>query len=95
MKMQTVKTIWVTKEGYLYLQDYSLRCKTGHGLSEQTVDRLSKNFGHLATRDGYREVLDKSYRGYSGKYLSCSDMKRLLKNKGLPFKEGETEVINL
>ena len=93
-----VKTILVSKESYLYLQD---RCKyerSGKYIPKSFKEKLKRNFDNLQYK-GYIRIMDKDFGGAkNGKWTSWSieEMAEMLDKKHLDYKLGEDmECLNI
>lgn len=86
------KSILVTREGYIYLNEKWI--KEGNSLSDAKRIRLNRTFDR-EQQDGYYQVEDGSIGYSSGRCwvsCSCDQMKKLLDDAGLEYIDGEDVI---
>lgn len=85
------KTIGLSKEAFMYLQDRCRYERCGDHLSEKFKERLEKSFDQFAYK-GYKEYYDGDLGGaVNGRWTSwsCDQVKKMLDESGLDYIEGE------
>ena len=86
--MATTKAIWVSLEGFLYLQDRCKFEKRGKHLTEEYIEHLKNSFERLSSK-GYMQIIDGYLDGYeNGKRIrwTADQMAEMLTEQGLDWK---------
>ena len=98
MKRTTKKTILLSKEAYLFLQNKTKYERSGKNLSKEFIEKLERNFNNLQ-HEGYIRLFDNDLGGKeNGKWTSwtCKKMADILDKEKLDYKLGkDTECVSL
>ena len=98
MKRTTKKTILLSKEAYLFLQNKMKYERSGKIFRKEFIEKLERNFNNLQY-DGYIRLFDYDLGGKeNGKWTSwtCEKMATMLDKEKLNYKIGkDAECINL
>ena len=99
MKAKSIKVNW---ESWLYLRQEmnKQRSETGKPLSENSIERMKREFDRFADKNGMKAIMDGSFGGCIGSPIrgweerrwtswSLDEMKRMLDEKGLKWAEAE------